>query len=732
MSGEVWGQRESDFDIKGISNAVKRHFVVYEAYPQPQAVGIAIQMDPKTLEEPFEELRRDLLDMGYVPSLVQQDERVFIHVVKRSNERGSFRILKVLLMLVTTLSVTVSGMLFVSSYEDIAFGSWETVWRSLVFFLAPLMMILAIHEIAHFLVAKRHGVALALPYVIPSYPITGIFGTVISIPGPVPSRRSMIDIGIIGPAAGFGAAVLVTMLGLILTASDPHPVGDDASSVTVLGIPLIYRAIHVLIPVPDDTLIHPTTFVGWVGFMVTFFVLLPIGTLDGGYVARAILRDRVKWVGRITLAAIVVSSLVSGYWGYIGLVIILLLFMLVWKVPAPLNDVSPLPRNRWFAGIASLIMLILCFTPSIFVPADIDQNIEVDFEVPEVHVAVGSSVNNTLMIYNTGNTQVDVSLRLLQTHGWYVAFDERVEFRLDLTNWSEPFTVARDKSSNFTTLIDIEVWPPGDAEQGDMVDFVVEVLWHDAEGISQTHSATFRAVVGWIEFLEVPEDAIIAQGAVESFDVSFRNLVTAPLDGTTTYQFSLSIEGGMVHTLAHRSDDNLTAQEVANTLPITHMDMENNATAELRIWVHAPEGFDEPSALVVLLVVHIPDQHVSRSDITFQLTVFDPILDIVLTSTETDWNFRKGEEKHVTFHIKSHANINATVHFSYALNNTDAFWPMQPLVEETVLSPNEFRILVVNVLAKGDGGDDGTLTVDILYGDGQSGSASTALHIIEA
>ena len=133
----------------------------------------------------------------------------------------------------------------------------------------------------------------------------------------------------------------------------------------------------------------------------------------------------------------------------------------------------------------------------------------------------------------------------------------------------------------------------------------------------------------------------------------------------------------------------------------------------------------------MLLAIYIPDQQASRSDITFQVTVFNPVHDIVLTSTETDWNFRKGEEKQVTFRIESLGNLDTTVEFTYTANHTDDFRPMEPLLEEVVLSPTDGMILVVNILARGDVGDDGTLTVDILYGDGQSGSAVTALHIIE-
>ena len=306
-----------------------------------------------------------------------------------------------------------------------------------------------------------------------------------------------------------------------------------------------------------------------------------------------------------------------------------------------------------------------------------------------------------------------MSLRLLDTHGWDVAFDSMVEFRfsaiimkngwqtvgIDVTSWSESFTVDRDESSNFTTPIGIEVGPPSDAEQGDRVGFVVEALWPDVDGILQTSEARFGAVVGWIDVLEVPEDSMIGQGTVTSFDVSFKNLVTAPLEGTTTFQFSLSMGGGLDHTLTDRSVEDLTAQEVASTPAMTHLEMENNGTAELRIWVISQEWVDGPVELEVLLAVHVPDQPASRTGITFQLTVFDPVHDIVLVSNEADWYFRKGEEKEVTFLITSRGNLDTTIEFTYTVNQTDAFRPMQPLVEEMVLSHSEVRTLAVIVLA---------------------------------
>jgi len=78
----------------------------------------------------------------------------------------------------------------------------------------PLLGFLTVHEFGHYFAARYHRVDTSLPYYIP-FPFNGIgnFGAVISIREAIPSTRTLFDIGVAGPLAGFVVACGVLLYG---------------------------------------------------------------------------------------------------------------------------------------------------------------------------------------------------------------------------------------------------------------------------------------------------------------------------------------------------------------------------------------------------------------------------------------------------------------------------------------------------------------------------------------
>jgi len=239
------------------------------------------------------------------------------------------------------------------------------------------MFILGVHEMGHYLMARRYGMNASLPYFIPAPPpiIFGTFGAFISIRDPMPNRRALFDIGIAGPLSGFVAAIPVVMIGLYLTTGDVDDVGRSGDYI-LLHLPLLYVLLQHLVP-PSGTLLHPTAFAGWVGLLVTAMNLLPAGQLDGGHIARAFLRDRAKYAAYGSIAVLLLLGLAFPGW----IVFAFLIFFLGVRHPPPLDDVTTLDGKRKAMGAVVVLVMVLSFVP---IPME-----TMHYEAPEYSMEFG-------------------------------------------------------------------------------------------------------------------------------------------------------------------------------------------------------------------------------------------------------------------------------------------------------------------------------------------------------
>ena len=195
---------------------------------------------------------------------------------------------------------TVASLLFAGNpmvlLDDEPF-SLANLWRGWPF-AVPLITILIAHEFGHFIAARRHGVPASLPYFLPM-PLSpfGTMGAIIVMRGRIASRKALLDIGASGPLAGMAVALPVLVWGLL------HSEVKEITGHGVMeGQCLLYSLIKriVLGPIPDgfDVFLHPTAFAGWVGMLITMINLVPVGQLDGGHVAYALLGPRQNTVAK--------------------------------------------------------------------------------------------------------------------------------------------------------------------------------------------------------------------------------------------------------------------------------------------------------------------------------------------------------------------------------------------------------------------------------------------------
>jgi membrane-associated protease RseP (regulator of RpoE activity) len=222
------------------------------------------------------------------------------------------------------------------------------------------MSILLAHEMGHYLAARWYRVRATLPFFIPFPSLAGTLGAFIMILSPFPNRKSLLDIGLAGPFAGF----LVTLPALVvgIQQATVGPAGEGGIS---LGEPLVFRlAAEWLRPdLQDGQVLHigGVGFAAWFGLLATALNLMPIGQLDGGHATYALLRGRAHSVSRLAFLLIFPLAYFSPSW----LIWAVLAYVLGIRRPHPptLGDGVPLPRSRKILGALGYVVFVLCFTP---------------------------------------------------------------------------------------------------------------------------------------------------------------------------------------------------------------------------------------------------------------------------------------------------------------------------------------------------------------------------------
>jgi len=237
-------------------------------------------------------------------------------------------------------------------------------------FSAALLLILLAHEFSHYIISQRHGVRASLPLFIPAPTLAGTFGAVIRIESPIPDRRSLLEIGIAGPLAGFLVALPVAVAGLKLSPLVVHSAAAATGSHGGIGIglgnSLLFALLERLVfgPLPENAslLLHPVAFAAWIGFFVTAINLLPVGQLDGGHVLYALAGHRQEGISRVVV--LVLAPLGFLWWGWFLWGGVLLLLGL--RHPPVLAEGSPLGLRERVLGVIAASLLVLTLAPAPF------------------------------------------------------------------------------------------------------------------------------------------------------------------------------------------------------------------------------------------------------------------------------------------------------------------------------------------------------------------------------
>jgi membrane-associated protease RseP (regulator of RpoE activity) len=240
-----------------------------------------------------------------------------------------------------------------------------------------ILLILGAHELGHYFAARRHNLAVTLPYFIPvpplflfGIPISSPFGTMgafIQLRQPMRNRKILFDVGAAGPLAGLIFAVPLLFIGLA---------GARVDAVTPGGLyegdSLLYAFAKIVtfgrfLPSGGmDVVINSSqlAWAGWTGLLVSALNLIPIGQLDGGHILYSLIGERARWLYYPLLAIMIGLVFVTDVW--LLWVILLVVFGRVYATP--LDMITPLDKPRRAVGILAMVIFLLIFVPTPLTP----------------------------------------------------------------------------------------------------------------------------------------------------------------------------------------------------------------------------------------------------------------------------------------------------------------------------------------------------------------------------
>jgi Zn-dependent protease len=367
---------ETPFDIELLQREVGQRFPFYDMKSNINTIAFFCRIDEETLEEKFESLRLVLSEKHYIPMIRFEHGEHIIYIIKKPQSKKKKSVwINIILLVATVFTTTLAGSLQWVNINQARHGitnadfimsllqsfQLEYLVQGFLFFSIPLMLILGVHEMGHYYASKKHHVDATLPYFIPLPPpfLLGTFGALISTREPIPNRKALLDIGIAGPLCGFLVAIPITLIGFFLMQQNPLAIASTPENIDLI-YPLLLQWTGSLFSIPQNAVTHPTLFAGWVGIFLTAVNLLPAGQLDGGHIARALLKEKHKYVSWVVI--FVLAGLSIFYTGWLMFAIIILLFIGTQHQP-PLNEITPLGTRRKLLGLVILIIFILSFAP---------------------------------------------------------------------------------------------------------------------------------------------------------------------------------------------------------------------------------------------------------------------------------------------------------------------------------------------------------------------------------
>jgi Zn-dependent protease len=359
-----------------ILDTVRTEFVTKDAYVREGVPTFIVPMGTETTNK-INGLAMRLAHEGLGLVVNQRESDVMLQIVPvqaipRAKALYGSSIIPLLLFFATIVTVAISGYYVSFDYVDVLRSLGQVrgdaaliTWTQTALYTITIMCAVGLHEVGHYIAARRHGVKATFPFFIPGIPryTLGTFGAFIRQESPAANRNQLFDIGIAGPVISFVISMIASVVGYSMSlpiTRQQYLQIFGSQGAGVIFPPLIFLLLgSYVFPTANayTYILHPLALAGWAGTLITFLNAFPIGQLDGGHVFRALLGK--TWHRRVGYAMTLVMFL-AGWWP----MAILVLFLIRVNHPGTMDDSVPLSNRRKLIGLAFIAMFVAVFTLS--------------------------------------------------------------------------------------------------------------------------------------------------------------------------------------------------------------------------------------------------------------------------------------------------------------------------------------------------------------------------------
>lgn len=246
--------------------------------------------------------------------------------------------------------------------------------------LLPLAVILASHEIGHFLIARNENITTTsgFPTLLPFWSSLPLLGSLTRISSSPRNKTALFDFAFLGPLLGFVSSFIFLGIGLVATQAT---LGTDAAQylpalpVSVLKLSTLGGTIvdnffggdgYIIGQDPSEAVsLHPYAIAGFCGMMINALEMIPLGSTDGGRLSQSLFgREGHSAVGGLAWLTLLISSFTMGESQGAALTAVWIVTSVTqndMEVPArDETDVVNLPRSlaafsMWFLAFLAIV-----------------------------------------------------------------------------------------------------------------------------------------------------------------------------------------------------------------------------------------------------------------------------------------------------------------------------------------------------------------------------------------